>query len=200
MLRPLKRRLGALFMRGTVLDVDYGGARVRVKVGLRAGEVADFLELFEPHGFTAPPLPNKDGVITLAIAGFGSNRIAFNAGGRYNRPNDIEPGEACVYNQHGDRVVIRNDRTIHVEAAEQVIVNTKHATVNASQNALVSTPTMTIDATFTHVTNALQVDGNINCLGQVSDYRGSMQQIRTIYTGHYHVHDGDNTSTPTPGM
>lgn len=190
MTRPLRRRLGALFMRGTVLDVEAGGSRVRVKVGLRAGEVADFLELFEPFGFTSPPLPDRDGVITLAIGGHGSNRIAFNAGGRYHRPTDLAPGESCVYNQHGDRVTIRNDRSIVVDADERVIVNTRTAQVNASEQATINSQTITLNATFTHVTNALQVDGNLGCLGLVRDARGTMQSMRNTFN--YHTHRGDS--------
>lgn len=193
LMRPLRRGLRAIISRGFITAVAATGQRIRLKAGLREGEVADDVELFEPFGFTGVPLPDRDGLLTFAVGGNANHRIAINAGGRYHRPTDLEPGEACVYNQHGDRVTIRNDRGIYVDAAERVVVNTKAAEIHASER-------ITLDSPLVHCTHALQVDGNINGRAMVNDQYGTIQAVRITYNDHNHTHDGETTSAPSQQM
>src|SRR5699024_10133422 len=95
--RHLQRAIHATITRGTVLASTASRKRVQLKIGLRAQEVADDVELLEPYGLTTIPLPDHDGVMTLAVGGDGSHRVAIMAGGRAHRPTDLEPGEVCLY-------------------------------------------------------------------------------------------------------
>lgn len=207
LLRPVKRRLNAAITRGYVLAVNATGTRVRLKAGLRDGEIGEDLDYLEPYGFTGIPLPDGDGVLTLAVGGHGNNRVALAAGGRAHRPRDLQPGEVCLYTHEGDEIRFQRGRKIRVIGGSQVYVQTAVALVEASESATIQSPQITLDAPMVRCTGDVQIggaihsDGNASSDGQVSDANGSMQEMRGVYNGHNHTgDDGGSTSSPRQEM
>lgn len=207
LLRPVRRRIGAMITRGYVLNVDAGGKRIRLKVGLREGEIADLVELLEPYGFSAPPLPDRDGVLTLALGGHGNHRVGLNAGGRKHRPRDLKPGEVCLYTDEGDEIRLKRGRVIGVVAGEKLQVDTKEAVVNATTKATVTSPEITavastsvrLETPLVYTTGQIQAEGDIT--DQVAAGGVSMASMRDTYDGHTHPGDsGGTTGSPNQTM
>ena len=121
-------------------------------------------------------------------------------------------GEACVYNQWGDRVHLRQDRTIHLVAQAKVLIDTAEVEINASTSMTVTTPQFTVTAstgvTLTTPTVAASAEitagADITATGEVADAAGgkTMSGMRSVYNAHTHGENdvGGPTDTPTGTM
>ncbi len=150
-----------------------------LQITLLADEARAAVERFQQYGFTSVPLEGAE-AIALAVGGSRSHMVVIAVDDRRYRPTGLKPGETCVYTDKGDRVHIREDGTIEVVASAKVYVDAP--LVECTGDA--------------KVTGDLHVGGNIVCDGDVSDRRGSMQEMRTRYNSHTH----GNTPPPVPAM
>ena len=144
-----------------------------LQVSLLADEARAIVERFQQYGFTSVPLEGAE-AIAVAVGGVRGHMVVLAVDDRRYRPRDLQPGETCQYNQHGDRVHVRADGTIEVVARTKVYV----------------------DAPETECTGNLHVGGHITCDGNVSDLLGSMQEMRGFYNSHVH----GSSPPPTPTM
>ncbi len=119
-LRKIRRLLG----RGLIRRVKYANKIRYFQIQQEGGTPLDDVEHMEPFGFTSHPLPNSETVV-LAFNGNGSHSVAIVAGDQRYRIV-IDEGEAAMYNHFGDKVHIKKDRTISVEAAVKVELVTPH--------------------------------------------------------------------------
>lgn len=151
LLRKIRRLLG----RALIRRVKYANKIRYFQIQQQGGTALDDVEHFEPFGFTSHPLPNAEAVV-LAFNGNGSHSIAIVAGDQRYRL-EIEEGEAAMYNNFGDKVHIKKDRTISVEAAVKVIIDTPH----------------------THMTGKLTVEESIAAVGFITsgDYITAVKNI-----------------------
>ena len=114
----LTRKIRNLAGRSLVRLVKYDNKIRYFQVQQRGGMPMDNVEHIEPFGFTSHPLPDAEALV-LAFNGNGSHSVAIVAGDQRYRL-EIEAGEAAIYNVEGDKVHIKKDRTISVEAATRV--------------------------------------------------------------------------------
>lgn len=179
-LASLQRRIGLTVSRAVIKLVNDAAKLQGVQVALLDAEARAEIERFQEYGFTSVPLEDCE-AIALAVGGSRSHMVVIATDDRRYRRIDLQPGETCIYNQHGDRVHVREDGTIDVVASTKVFV----------------------DAPETECTGNLHVMGNITCDGDVSDHSGSMQEMRDTYNGHVHsgVQSGSSdTAVPTQVM
>ncbi|NVK28809.1 MAG: phage baseplate assembly protein V [Flavobacteriia bacterium] len=143
MVNSLVRKIRRLAGRALIRRVRYANKIRYFQVQQEGGMPLDNVEHIEPFGFTSHPLPNAEAVV-LAFNGNGSNSVAIMAGDQRYRLV-IDEGEAAIYNHHGDKVYLKKDRTISVEAATKVELVTPH----------------------THMTGKLTVAETIEAQGQI---------------------------------
>ncbi|MFC3716798.1 phage baseplate assembly protein V [Luteimonas soli] len=162
-LATVQRRVGLIVSRAIIKLVNDAAKLQGVQVVLLDGEARAEVERFQQYGFTSVPLADCE-AIALAVGGSRSHMVVVATDDRRYRRVDLKPGETCIYNQHGDRVHVREDGTIDVVASSKVYV----------------------DAPETKCTGNLHVQGDITCDGDVSDHSGSMQEMRDTYNAHTH--------------
>lgn len=124
MINSLVLKIRRLAGRALIRRVRYANKIRYFQVQQEGGMPLDNVEHVEPFGFTSHPLPNAEAVV-LAFNGNGSNSVAIMAGDQRYRLV-IDEGEAAIYNHHGDKVHLKKDRTISVEAATKVELVTPH--------------------------------------------------------------------------
>lgn len=169
-LAPLWRRVVGGFSRGTLNLVGKEDGTQRVQGVLFKGEVRNNLERPQLYGFTSTPVAGCE-LFVLFVGGDRSHGIVVADGDPRYRPKDLQPGEACLYNLDGTRIVLRRGGLVEITAAGQVHVK----------------------APLVHV------DGDVVAGGDVSDGAGSLQDLRDLYDVHIHPeHDGGSTGPPTP--
>lgn len=118
----LTRKIRNLASRSLVRLVSYAGNVRYFQIQQRGGMPMDNVEHLEPFGFTSHPLPDAEALV-LAFNGNGSHSVAIVAGDQRYRLQ-IDAGEVAIYNTEGDKVHIKKDRTIRVEAATKVELDT----------------------------------------------------------------------------
>lgn len=185
-MRALASRLRLAISRAVVTLAADDKKLQELQVTLLADEARGVVERFQQYGFTSVPLEGAE-AIALSVAGSRAHMVVVAVDDRRYRFKDLKPGESCVYNQHGDRVHVREDGTIDVVARTKVFVDAPE--VECTGNVLVR--------------GNLHVEGSITCDNQVSDVNGSMQEMRDTYNSHTHggVQAGAaSTAAPSQGM
>lgn len=119
---PLGRKLRRLIKRSLLRRVSYNGQMRLLQILGEGGQVLDGIEHLEPFGFTSHPLSGAE-PIALALNGNGSHTIVILVNDQRYRLV-LEEGEAAIYNHHGDKVHIKKDRSISVQAALKVELET----------------------------------------------------------------------------
>lgn len=190
-----------------------------------AGEQLDRLELFQHFGFTSAPPKGTQGIV-LPLGGRSSAAVVISTEHGSYRFQLLADGEACVYNQWGDFVHLRQDRTIHVVSQAKVLIETDQVEVNAATRAVVNTLAATINADDTVEINTAELTinasagvhintpavacsanitagANITAAGEVADAGGAktMSGMRATYDAHDHnEHDNAPAPTSTPNL
>lgn len=177
-----------------------------------AGEQLDRVELMQQFGFTSAP-PAGTQLIVLPLGGRSSAAvIVATEHGAYRFQLD-QAGEACLYNQWGDFVHLRADRTIRMVSQAKVLIETDQVQINAASSVTITTPQFTVDASGGVALNTPNVaasdnvtaGANITADGEVADAGGAktMSGMRTTFDGHVHPENntgGGNTNPPTAPM
>lgn len=185
-LGALAGRLRLAISRAVVTLVDDAPKLQEVQVTLLSDEARAKVERFQQYGFTSVPLEGAEG-IALSVGGSRGHMVVIAIDDRRYRPLNLQPGETCIYNQHGDRVHVREDGTIDVIASTKVFVDAPEAEFTG--NVLIK--------------GNAHVEGSITCDNDVSDANGSMQEMRDTYNGHTHggvAAGGASTAAPSQGM
>lgn len=169
-----------------------------------SGEQLKSIELFQQFGFSSAP-PAGTQIIVLPLGGRTSAAVVIASEHGSYRFELGADGEACVYNQWGDYVHLRQDRTIHLVAQAKVLIDTAVVEINASTSVTISTPELIVDASTVVELNTPTVDASTNitagaditAASDVLDAGGakSMAGMRTVFNAH--VHDENDTGGPT---
>lgn len=118
---PLLRRIRLLTQRALVSRLRYSGKLRLLQIQPAGGEPIDSVEHLEPFGFTSHP-PAGSEAICLAFGGNGSHTVVILVGDNRYRII-LEEGEMAIYNLHGDKVHIKEDRSIAIQAALRVDID-----------------------------------------------------------------------------
>lgn len=218
MLEAMRREIGRaaagarLAFRGLLAGLQLNKKVQLVSGEGLAGEQLDRLELFQQFGFTSSP-PAGTQIIVLPLGGRSSAAVVVATEHGAYRFQLGQAGEACVYNQWGDRIHLRQDRTIHVVSQAKVLIETDQVQINAATSVTISTPQFTVDASTGVTLNTPTVDASADIIagaditadGEVADASGAktMSGMRAVFDGHTHKENnapGGNTNPPNGPM
>lgn len=158
-------------VRGIISSTEDGSPMSECQARLFDGEVEDGIERFEPYGCTARPHPGAEALV-IHLDGDRSHPIVISTPDRRYRVTNLKPGEVCLYDDLGRRVLLSRSG-ITVDGADAPV------TIRTSGS-------VTIDAPETTITGRLNVTGNIVGASQIYDAIGPMQSIRNTYNSHTH--------------
>lgn len=195
---PLRIRIANLVARAVVQLVNDGAKLQLVQLGVLADETRSDLERFQEYGFTSVPLAGAEAVV-MFVGGRRDHGLVVAVDDRRHRKKGLEPGEAALYTDEGDYVLLRRGRIVEVKAGAKVRVDAPMAELTGN---------VTIAGTLTvagNITSAATVAGATvtGGAGGVSDSGGSMGAMRATFNQHTHPENGTGggtTGTPTPGM
>ncbi|MDO9053850.1 MAG: phage baseplate assembly protein V [Gallionella sp.] len=168
-----------LTFRGVLTLVKSASAVQLVQLDGMSGEQLQDAELFQQFGFTSNP-PAGTMAIILPVGGQTAHGIVIATEHGTLRLKGLASGEAAIYNQWGDHVILSKDRRMKVVSALAVDITTP--TVNMSGD--------------------LNVAGSIVAQADISDHGNkSMAGMRTTYNGHtQNDPQGGSVSPPTQQM
>lgn len=143
----------------------------RVQAEALAGEQLQDVELMQQFGFTSAP-PEGAQLIVLPLGGRTSAAVVVASEHGSYRLKLGAQGEMAIYNQWGDYVHMKADRSIHVKAAARLLVEAPLAEFTGNVT----------------VTGDLQVNRNITATLDIKDAGGakSMAGMRQAYNTHTH--------------
>jgi len=207
MVNSLVRKIRRLAGRALIRRVRYANKIRYFQVQQEGGMPLDnveHVEHVEPFGFTSHPLPNAEAVV-LAFNGNGSNSVAIMAGDQRYRLV-IDEGEAAIYNHHGDKVHLKKDRTISVEAATKVELVTPHTHMTGKLTVAETIEAQGHITSQDKITAASVVQGAsfVNAAGSGSMGEDGTMQVKEVVasgislTGHIHSNGNNGSNTGGP--
>lgn len=116
LLAPLRTRIANVVARAVVQLVHDGGRMQVTQLNVLSGETREGCERFQEYGLTSVPLPGAEAVV-LFVGGRRDHGLVVAVDDRRYRPTGLEPGEVCLYSQHGQRITLKNDGAIELEPA-----------------------------------------------------------------------------------
>lgn len=104
----LSKRFSNLITRAVLSTIDEDGLQ---RIAAKAlGDQSRTAELFQQYGITSKPLAGAEGIL-LNVNG---HRVAICFDDASIRPDDLAPGESCLYNDKELRVHLKTDGTIEL--------------------------------------------------------------------------------------
>ncbi len=169
--RILHRQIKNIVARGVVQLSDASKNMQVLQVTVLKDEVLDNVQHYEAHGFTSRPKKGAEAVL-LCPGGNRSSAFAIMVSDRRFRVKDLGEGEVAMYDDVGNLVHFKQDKTIAVMSDTSVDLTTPKVTMS----------------------------GDLEVMGDVSDASGSMQEMRDIHNAHTHNYtdDGVNAVTAIP--
>lgn len=170
-----------------------------------AGESLEERDLFQQFGFTSAP-PAGSQAIVIPIGGRSSAAVVIATEHGAYRFKLGARGEMAIYNQWGDFVHLKADRSIHVVAQVKVLVETDRVEFRAGTEFRVTTKNVVFDASAGAQFNTpiLRASQDIVAGGNISDAGGakSMSGMRQVFDTHTHPENdrGGPTSDPIQKM
>jgi phage baseplate assembly protein V len=160
----------------------------RAQVAGLAGEVVPDAELMQHFGFTSR-VPSGAQLVVLPVGGKTSQSVVVATEHGSFRIALAADGETCIYSQWGDRVYLKADRSILVQAAAKVEVQAPLATFSGN----------------VQIAGNLQVQGNFGVVGTstgtgAANFTGGVTGAGVVLQSHTHSgvqSGGNNTGGPT---
>lgn len=175
-LSALKGRVMLLVARGILRGVNDGAGRQFIQSSMLAGETRDKVERVQQYGFTSHPLGGA-AVIVLCQSGNRDHPLAIAVDDPRVRKHGLQPGEVAIYNDKGDYILMRQDRTIEINC-EQLLIK-------ASEKVRVETPEFEVTGT---IMDRCDSDGM------------TMNGMRDVYNTHVHPENDSGGPTDDPNQ
>jgi phage baseplate assembly protein V len=161
-----------------VINLINDGLKMQeVQVTLLADEVRADVERFQEYGFTSHPVPGAEAVM-VCVGGSRDHGIVIAVDDRRYRLKSLPQGEVALYDDQGQAIHLKRDKTIHVYGCDQVQV----------------------DAAVKVVTTAPEYQVNSSAIN-LADDRGSLRALideRLITLFNNHTHSGFNPDRGAP--
>ncbi|MDB5802259.1 MAG: phage baseplate assembly family protein [Rhodocyclales bacterium] len=164
--------------RGSVVS-STGPVQMVHAEGLKDENLPD-MELFQHYGFTSRP-PKGFMYVATPIGGKTSHGIVIATEHGQYRFKALADGEAALYSDEGDSVVLHRGRTIlvttktlRINAEDLVEINTKQYNVNASVSSTITTPNWTVVASTkaTYTTPLVAMSAQLSVAGLLTGTGG----------------------------
>lgn len=135
MIRPLGQALRRIIGRAKVTRISAAAANriQRFQVIGLGGNPRQDIEHAEPYGLAAHPLPGAEAWI-VANAGDQAQLVALVVGDPRHHPLVLQPGEVCLYSMHGQRVHLKADGGIDIDAPGDINMAGENVTVEARKD------------------------------------------------------------------
>lgn len=160
-------RIRLAIARALVGQVSDGGGLQTVQIGIQADVGRDQAERFQQYGMTSVPHPGAE-CVTLSVGGNTDHQVVINVDDRRYRVRDLRTGEVALYDDQGMSVHLTRDGIVIRGAGKPM--------------RLTDTSGIELDSDV-HVTRGLQVDGDLELLGDKATHKGTD-------IGHQHKHGG----------
>lgn len=158
-----------------ILEAINAGTKLQsVQIQVRAGEVREHVEHFQPYGYTSVPHPGAEG-ISVAVGGSTDHQVVICIDDRRFRLTDLLEGEVALYTDEGDKIHFKRGNRIEVTAATSV----------------------TLITPLTTLTGDLYVMGNQTNDGRL-DVAGDVTGEGKSLPHHTHTEQGDGLPTSPP--
>jgi len=217
-IRPLKTRVMMSLGRAVVRAIEDDKNMQTMTVEVLKNEVLSKVERFQNYGFTSHPFEDAEAAVIFP-QGSREHGIIIAVDDRRYRLKGLAKGEAAIYTDEGDKIVLKRGREIElttlkltINATNDTVINSLRMTVNASQKIDFNTPIATFSTDVeingkVHVDQTVKADGNIESLSTVigtvnvsTPATGgiSLTGIKSAYNTHTH-NENDNAPSPTNG-
>lgn len=120
-LQPINRKLRQLVSRAVIKLVNDGLKLQELQIVGLSGETLDGVERFQEYGFTSNPKAGAE-AITLSVGGNRSHTVIVAVDDRRYRLKGLESGEVALYDDLGQKIVLKRDR-IEVESPKVVVIS-----------------------------------------------------------------------------
>lgn len=120
-LQPINRKLRQLASRAVIKLVNDGLKLQELQIVGLSGETLDGVERFQEYGFTSNPKAGAE-AITLSVGGNRSHTVIVAVDDRRYRLKGLESGEVALYDDLGQKIVLKRDR-IEVESPKVVVIS-----------------------------------------------------------------------------
>ncbi len=200
---PLARRV-RLLARRAVVRLVYDDAKMQeLQLAIFSGEVRDGVERWEDYGFTSHPPPGAEAIV-LALGGNTDHGAVIKVADRRYRLTALAAGEVALYDDQGQVIHFKRDKTIHIYGCDPLTADIGvAATITCPLVTLVASTKVTMTTPLLEVSGAITAGTNIIATGQVYDDGGakSMSGMRSVYNNHQHNDPvSGQTSTPSAAM
>lgn len=140
-INELKRKILLAVGIGILRIIDDTKKIQKCQISLMDNETHSNIDRYQEYGFSSVPLPGAQAV-AVSIAGSRDNSIIIaTEDGRY-RPLNLNAGEVTIYNHLGDKIVIKQNRTIEITAPNVIINGNLQVTGNILDNSGTNTRTV----------------------------------------------------------
>lgn len=136
-IKLLMRKMNNFLSRGKLLDFNNETKVPLIKAGLMANEIFDGLEFPQQFGFKSYP-PKDSEIITAHFGGNRNHGTVLNVFDRSVMPDDLEEGEACIYNAFNGRVLIDKDSNIILKNDDITVTIGADGSVNIDGNVTIT--------------------------------------------------------------
>ncbi len=154
----LARRVRLMVGRAVLNLVNDAGGLQTLQVSALADETRDGVERVQNYGVSSVPLQGAT-VVMVSVAGVRDHLVAVAVDDPRYRPQDLQPGEVCIYTDEGDRILLKRGRIIEIET-DQLIV--KAGTKVRFETPLVESTGEIIDKADTNTRSGSQMRAQHN--------------------------------------
>lgn len=115
----VKTKIFLLVGRGIVKAIKASEGTQLVQVVALEGETITDIERAEEYGFTAVPQTDSEAVAVF-LNGNREQGIVLCISDRRYRPKDLKPGEVCVYDKNGTKILLDETGNLKITAAKNI--------------------------------------------------------------------------------
>ncbi|KAA6405795.1 phage baseplate assembly protein domain-containing protein [Candidatus Tokpelaia sp.] len=170
-------KIRGMIRRVVVTKVDDSGGTQTAAATIGQGVELAAVEVLQPFGLAGHAPVDGATALCLMAGGDEGDPVLLPMANPSKRFGGCAEGDVALYNSGGDYVMLRAGGTLE-------IVIGAAAVLELPAGMVIKAPAVKIEG------GRLKVDKDIICHGDVSDKKGSMQEMRDTYNGHSHPSDG----------
>lgn len=169
LLAPIKRRVMLMVGKAVVNALKTDGETNIMQLNLMSDTTHDDVEFWQNFGFTSAP-PKGSRALVVCVGGNMDHAVVIATENGEFRIKGLKDGEACLYDAHGSKVHLKDDKTIDIK-----------------------TEAIKIDAPETESTGKIKAQ-------EIEDMKGTLEQLRQFVNTHTHTSapPGSPTTPPVP--